>query len=154
MKRILVPLDLNSEPYSVLGLVADAGHGAGATVCLLHVAPVPESVVDAAGRTIAYASQEGARLEAEALDRLHPLEAQLDGIPVELAVRFGDAADEILACADDFGADLIAFAVPADRGLSRATLCSTIARVWSRATAAVVLLRQPAVCRRLSCDVG
>jgi nucleotide-binding universal stress UspA family protein len=122
-------------------------------VRLLHVAPVPECVVDADGRTIAYASQEGARLEAEALDYLRTLEVQLDGIAVEAVVRFGDAAEEILAGADDFGADLIAFAMPADRGLARVALCSTVGRVWSRASAAVALLRQPMTCGRASCDV-
>jgi nucleotide-binding universal stress UspA family protein len=154
MKRILVPLELNTDPHTILDFVADAAHGPGATVRLLHVAPVPGCVVDADGRTIAYASQEGARLEAEALDYLRTLEMQLDGIPVEAAVRFGDPAEEILAGADDFGADLIAFAVPADRGLSRAALCSTVGRVWGRASAAVVLLRQPAAGGRLSCHAG
>ena len=72
MKRILVPLDMNAEPSTILRLVADAARGGGATVRFLHVAPVPECVVDADGRTIAYASQEGARLEGEALDYLGP----------------------------------------------------------------------------------
>jgi nucleotide-binding universal stress UspA family protein len=143
MKRILVPLDLDTEPRPILDVVAAAARGAGATVRLLHVAPVPESVMDREGRTIAYASQEGDRLEAEVLDRLRTLEVGLDGIPVESVVRFGDPAEQILAGADEYGADLIAFAVPADRGLGRAALCSTVARVWSRASTAVVLFREP-----------
>jgi nucleotide-binding universal stress UspA family protein len=145
MKRILVPLDMKTEPDAIARVVADAARGAGATVRFLHVAPVPECVVDADGRIIAYASQEGARLEAEALDYLRAVEAELDGIAVESAVRFGDPAEEIVAGADEFGADLIAFTAPRDSCLSRLALCSTVSRVWRRVNAGVMLLRPPAL---------
>jgi nucleotide-binding universal stress UspA family protein len=145
MKRILVPLDMKTEPDAIARVVADAARGAGAAVRLLHVAPVPECVVDASGRLIAYATQEGAWLEAEALDYLRAVELEMDGIPVESAVRLGDPADEILAGADEFGADLIAFATPPERCLSRLALCGTVAQVWRRANSAVMVLRLPAL---------
>lgn len=145
MKRILVPLDMKIEADAIARVVADMARGAGATVRLLHVAPPPECVVDADGRLIAYASQEGARLEAEALDYLRTVEVGLDGIPVEPVVRFGDPADEIIAAADDFGADLIALSVPREMGLGRVGLCGTVASVWRRASPAILLLRPPAV---------
>ena len=145
MKRILVPLDMKTEPEAIARVVADAARGGGATVRLLHVAPVPANVEDTDGRIIAYASQEGARLETEALDYLRTVEAELDGIPVESVVRFGDPADEILAGADDFGTDLIAFAVPAGSCLSSLALCSTVGRVWRHAKTAVMLLRPSAL---------
>jgi nucleotide-binding universal stress UspA family protein len=62
---------------------------------------------------------------------------------VESVVRFGDPADEIVAGADEFGADLIAFATPPDRCLSRLALCSTVAKVWRHSRAGVMLLRSP-----------
>jgi universal stress protein A len=144
MKRILVPLDMKTQPDAIVRLVSDAARGGGATVRLLHVAPEPECVVDADGRVVAYASQEGARLEAEALDYLRVVTSELEGIPVESVVRFGDPAEEIVAGADEFGADVIAFAAPADSGLSRLALCSTVSQVWRRANTAVMLLRSSA----------
>lgn len=145
MKRILVPLDMKAEPDAIARVVADAARGGGATVRLLHVAPAPECVVDVDGRLIAYATQEGARMEAEARDYLRMVEIELDGIPVESVVRFGDPADEIVEAADDFGADLIAIATPPGISLSRLALGGTVARVWRRASQAIMLLRPPAV---------
>jgi nucleotide-binding universal stress UspA family protein len=145
MKRILVPLDLKTDPDAVARVVADAARGAGATVRLLHVAPVPDAVVDVDGRIIAYADQEGARLEAEALDYLRTVEIELDGIPVEPVVRFGDPAAEILREADEFGADLIVLTTPRGTSLTRLLLGGTVASVYRRADAAVMLLRPPAL---------
>ena len=110
-KRILVPLSMHAPADSFVSAVGDLARGAGATVRLVHVAPVPEHVTDANGRLIAYADQETLRFEAEARDYMETVAVMLDGIPVERAVRFGDPAREILAEADDFGADLIALGV-------------------------------------------
>ena len=144
MKRILVPLDLTTEPDAVTRVVTDAARGAGATVRLLHVAPVPDAVFDEVhGRVIAYADQESARVEAEALDYLRAVEIALDDVPVESVVRFGDPAEEILREADEFGADLIALTTPPDAGLR--CFCGTVSRVWRRANAAVMLLKPPAL---------
>ena len=143
MKRILVPLDLTTEPDAVTRVVADAARGAGASVRLLHVAPVPDAVVDINGRIVAYADQESARLEAEALDYLRTIEIALDDVPVESVVRFGDPAEEILREADEFGADLIALTTP--RGTGLRCFGGTAARVWRRADAAVMLLQPPAL---------
>ena len=143
MKRILVPLDLTTEPDAITRVVADAARGAGATVRLLYVAPVPDAVVDINGRIIAYADQEGARLEAEALDYLRSIEIAFDDVPVETVVRFGDPADEILREADEFGADLIAFTTPRGPGLR--CFGGVATRVGRRANAAVMLLQPPAL---------
>jgi nucleotide-binding universal stress UspA family protein len=145
MKRILVPLDLKTEPDAIAQVVADAARGAGATVRLLHVGPVPEAVVALDGRTLSYADQEAARLEAEALDYLHVIEILLDGIPVECVVRFGDPAEEILAEADAFGADLIALTTARGTSLRHFLRGGTAMRVCCRAETAVMLLRPPAL---------
>jgi nucleotide-binding universal stress UspA family protein len=143
MKRILVPLELATEPDAVTRVVADAARGAGATVRLLHVAPVSDAVVDSAGRIIAYADQESARLEAEALDYLRTLEIAFDDVPVEAVVRFGDPAEEILREADEFGADLIVLTT--SHGAGPRCFGGTATRVWRRADAAVMLLKPPAL---------
>ncbi len=107
-KRILVPLERGDAVPSVLPLVADMARSNGATVRLLHVAPIPGERVADDGRLVAYASQEMERIEFARRDDLKTAEAQLEGVPVESVVRFGDPAQEILLEAEAFGADLIA----------------------------------------------
>lgn len=65
-KRILVPLDQSPVAESVVPLVADLARGSGATVRLLHVAPVPGNLVSKEGRIVAYADQEMQRIEGGA----------------------------------------------------------------------------------------
>jgi universal stress protein A len=145
MKRILVPLDLKIEPDAIARVVADAARGAGATVRLLHVAPVPDAVIGLDGRIVSYADQEAARLETEARDYLRVIEILLDGIPVESVVRFGDPAEEILAEAEAFGADLIALTTARRTGLRHCLRGGTAMRVCRRADMAVMLLQPPAL---------
>jgi nucleotide-binding universal stress UspA family protein len=138
-KRILVPLDQSPTAEAVIPLVADAARGGGATVRLLHVAPVPERLVAKGGRVLAYADQEMARLEAEGLDYLATVAARLDGVAVEPVVRFGEPAEEVLREAEAFGADLIAVTTAGRSGISRVALGSVAEAVFRKARVAVVL---------------
>lgn len=140
-KRILVAVDRTAPPSALLDLIGDAARGGGATVRLLHVAPVPDSLVDADGRVLAYADQETWRVQAEALDALRTFELHFPVDVVDSVVRFGEAAEEIVREAEEFGADLIA--MPATcRGGVRARLFGSVAeKVARRAPMAVVLLR-------------
>jgi nucleotide-binding universal stress UspA family protein len=104
-KRILAPIDGRDESEAIVPVVAALAHGSGSTVRLLRVFPIPDRVVGAHGRTIAYADQEMARLEAEGLDELHRIEAEMAGVPVESVVRFGEPAEEILLEAEAFDPD-------------------------------------------------
>ena len=133
-KRILVPLDASP-------LAADAARGAGATVRLLHVAEVPQTLMDDTGRVIAYADQEMERLEAEGMDYLRAVEVQFEGIPVECLVRFGDPVQEILLEAEAFGADLIAVATAGRSGVGRTVLGSVAEQVFRKAEVPVLLFR-------------
>ena len=141
VKRILVPLDQSLVAESVVPLVADLARGGGATVRLLHVAPQPDVLVNAEGRVVAYADQEMARLEAEGVDYLRAVELQLEGIPVECVVRFGDPLQRILGEADAFGADLIAVTTAGRSGISRAVLGSVAEQVFRKAGGPVLLFR-------------
>jgi nucleotide-binding universal stress UspA family protein len=107
-KRILVPIERSDAAPSVLPLVADMARSNGATVRLLHVAPLPTERIAADGRVVAYASQEMERIELARRECLKIAEAELEGVPVESVIRFGDPAREILVEAESFGADLIA----------------------------------------------
>lgn len=109
-KRILVPLDGSEVAEAVLPIVAEIARGSGGVVRLLQVKPVPEGVVTKSGRVVAYADQEMARLEAKGLHYLEGARADLEGIPVEPVVRFGDPVGEIAIEAEVWNADLVAMA--------------------------------------------
>jgi len=138
-KRILVPLDETVGAESAVDLVADMARGGSATVRLLHVAPDPDNVLSD-GKIVAYADQEGARLESEGMDYLRAIEARL-GVPAECAVRFGDPVREILKEADAFHADLVVVSTKAASGFSRLMLGSVAEQVLRKAAASVMLLR-------------
>ena len=138
-KRILVPLSPNEPDQAAVAAVADLARGAGATVRLLHVAAPTTNIVDVEGRVLAYADQETQRVQDEARDYLETIALALEGVPVELTVRFGDVADEILAEAKEFGADLIVLGICRRRRLKLRG--GVAAQILRRSDAPVVLFR-------------
>ena len=117
-KRILVPLSDEEGDDTILPLVAALARESGATVRRLRVYAIPENIVGTNGRVLAYVHQEMDRLNSEGLAQLQAAEFQLDGVPVEHVVRFGDPVEEILLEAEAWSADLIALTT------------STRARLW------------------------
>jgi nucleotide-binding universal stress UspA family protein len=140
-KRMLVPLDGTEETEAGLDLIADAARGGAATVRLLRVAPTPDNVRDLEGHTVVYVDQEGARLEAEAIDYLSRVATRFSGGTVERAVRFGDPVPQILLEAEAFGADLIAMTARRSHPLTRLVLGTTADQVCRRADVPVMLYR-------------
>ena len=140
-KRILVALDYTPPPAELLDLVNDAARGGGAMVRLMRVAPVPHNLIGKDGYVMAFANQEGARLEAEGLDRLRMIELHFGGVPVESVVRFGDPAQEIVREAEQFDADLIAMPARGRTGVSRLIFGSVAEQVACRAPMAVAIVR-------------
>jgi nucleotide-binding universal stress UspA family protein len=139
-KRILAPISARAHGEIIVPLVAALAEGSGSTVRLLRVEPVPERVVGPGGRTLAYADQEMARLTAEGLDDLRRIEAELEGIPVESVVRFGEPVEEILLEAEAFDADLIALATSTRGRLRRTLWPGMAARVAAKATVPTLVL--------------
>jgi len=131
-KRILAPVDTRERSEAIVPVVAALARDAGSTVRLLRVFPIPERVVGAHGRTVAYVDQEMARLTAEGLADLHQLETELTGVPVETVVRFGEPVEEIALEAEAFEADLIALG-SGRHGRLRSALAPGIAEQVSRA---------------------
>ena len=131
-KRILAPIDTRERSEAIVPVVAALARDAGSTVRLLRVFPIPELVVGAHGRTVAYVDQEMARLTAEGLADLHRLETELAGVPVETVVRFGEPVEEIALEAEAFDADLIALG-SARYGRLRSALAPGIAARVGRA---------------------
>jgi nucleotide-binding universal stress UspA family protein len=140
-KRILVPLDETTEHEGILPLIADIARPAAATVRLLHVAPAPDNVVTEDGQVIAYMDQEAARLRAKWRDYVRTVEPLLGDADLECEVRFGNALAEILAEAEEFGADLIAVTTSSRKTLKDRLLGSVAADLMKRAQAPVLLLR-------------
>ena len=140
-KRILAPISEGEGSEAIVPVLFAVAHGAGATVRLIRVFPVPDSVVDSNGRMVAYGHQEMARLTSEGLNDLGRIEAQLDGVPVESVVRFGEPVEEILLEAQAFDADLIALET-STRGRLRTALAPGVAeRVATKATVPTLTLR-------------
>jgi len=135
---ILVPLDGSRGSESVLPTVGELAHAQAARVRLLRVAPEPQAV-EADDRIIAYADQETSRVELAGLAYLKQAAQALPGIEVELAVAFGDAAEEIVKDAQASRADLIAMASHRRRGLDRA-IRGSVAETVERASAIPVVL--------------
>jgi nucleotide-binding universal stress UspA family protein len=140
-KRILVPLDGTESSEAIVPVVAALASGSGASLRLLHVAPVPETVVGSHGRFVAYVDQQMDRITAEGLRDLERIEAQLEGTPVESTVRFGDPVEEILIEGEAFDADLIALAAPDQGRLRRALLPGVADQVTRKAPMPVLVLR-------------
>jgi len=141
MKRILVPIDARERSETIVPVVAALAQGAGSTVRLLRVFPIPSSIVGPQGRTVAYADQEMARLTAAGLADLRRVEAQLAAAPVERVVRFGEPVEEILLEAEAFDADLIALAASGHGRLRGALRPGVAERVARKASAPALLLR-------------
>jgi nucleotide-binding universal stress UspA family protein len=140
-KRILTPIDGRGPSETIVPVVAALARGAGSTVRLLRVFPVPEQVIGPYGRTIAYVDQEMSRLTAEGLDQLAHVEAELEGIPVERVVRFGDPAEEIRLEAEAFNADLVALATTRRSRLGSALIPSVAERVVRDAPVPTLVVR-------------
>jgi len=140
-KRILTPIDGSEESAAIVPTVAALARGAGSTVRLLKVFPVPEHVVTPDGRTVAYVDQEMARLTALGMDELAHIEAELEGIPVECVVRFGEPAEEIRFEAEAFNADLVALATRRRNRLAAALRPGVVDRVIHEVPVATLVLR-------------
>lgn len=141
-KRVLVPLDTTEAIEDILPIVMMLAT-TGATVRLIHVAPLPGEVVTPEGRTVAYADQEMARVEALWSDSLRDTAARLHGGVVDHVVRFGDPASEILSEAEAFGADTIVVSTGTRSSVKRALLGSVAEAMLRRAHVGVLLYRSP-----------
>jgi nucleotide-binding universal stress UspA family protein len=140
-KRALVALDGSSAGEAVMKLLMEIAGPLDMTVMLLHVLePITQAVADG---TVMIDDVDARRREAE--EYLAPIAAMLrsQGVDAAWAVRRGRAADEILAAADESGADLIAMATHGRTGLGRLLFGSVAEAVLRRAPVPVFMIRQP-----------
>jgi len=140
-KRVLVALDGSTACETVLRFLMEIAGPLDMTVMLLHVLePITPRIVEG---TIVVDDIEARRHEAE--EYLAPISASLrsQGVDTAWAIRRGRPADEILAAAQEGGADLIAMATHGRTGLGRLLFGSVAEAVLRRATVPVFMIRSP-----------
>ena len=126
-KRILVPVDRTHEMEFVLSLVRVIARESGGSVRLLSVIPVPTPMRDRLDRVIVSTERQIERLKRRATDELRRMAViNLDGVPVETSVIFGDRSVEIGREAECFGADLVV--MPPERRRGPAARIAALAR--------------------------
>ncbi|HHS97552.1 MAG TPA: universal stress protein [Chloroflexi bacterium] len=151
-RKVVVLLDGSELAEQVLPHVADIVRGRDSEVHLLSVAPVvapPIAVavdiypVYATAEFLAAQEAERQRIErdlkeylARVAERLRPVASA-----VHTVVRFGQPAEEILAYAEEIGADLIAMCTHGRSGLSRWVYGSVADKVLRGAKCPVLLVR-------------
>ncbi len=140
-RLILVALDGSTGSETVLATIGEIARAEGATVRLLHVAPIVESIRDDEDRVVAYTDQETRRVEAETHDYFRRVAASLGDVPVEFSVRFGDPAGEIVNEAEQTRATLIAMASHRRKGIARFVRGSVAERVERATTIPVALVQ-------------
>ncbi|HEY3999228.1 MAG TPA: universal stress protein [Candidatus Xenobia bacterium] len=139
-KRILVPVDFSRYSEAALRYVVKMARDTAAEVIVLHVnepiLPSTAYVTPLGGYAEGYFSEvESAR---KVMSGLEPL---LGDLPHRMIMRGGLAGDEILASAQEVGADLIVLATHGRSGLSRLLMGSVAETVMRHADAPVMTLR-------------
>ena len=140
-KRVLVALDGSTACEAVLRFLMEIAGPLDMTVMLLHV--LEPITPQAAEGTVVLDDVEARRHEAE--EYLAPISAALrsQGVNTAWAIRRGRPADEILAAAQEGGADLIAMATHGRTGVGRLLFGSVAEAVLRRATVPVFMIRSP-----------
>lgn len=141
-REVVVPLDGSELAEEVLPHVAEMIRGRDSQVYLLSVTPmmrgVASSIVDSHPN-----AGERQRVEQELKKYLRKVGRRLEPVAaeVEVAVRFGRPADEVLAFADNVGADLIAMTTHGRSGIRAWIFGSVADRIMRGATCPVLLVR-------------
>lgn len=113
-KRILVPIAPEAPADYALAAVSAAriARKTGGIVRLAYLRPLPPPRRDSDDRVVADTDREMARLADGAEAELAALTIEMDGVPVEVVIRFGRPAAELSIEAEVFRPDLIALAAP------------------------------------------
>jgi nucleotide-binding universal stress UspA family protein len=150
LRHILVPLDGSDLAYSVTAPAADLARKTGAEITLLRVfqAELPE------GQPLTDLIHHS-RLEYQALEYFSPIKAHMRnaGAMVTSQWSLGQPAQQILAAADEVGADLIALATHGRSGLDRLRYGSVAEEVL-RHSKHTVMTFGPEAIRRLKGSVS
>lgn len=145
--KILVPVDFQSDPETMLQLAVELGRTHNARLVFLHV--IDQSIIDA----IHQASHKGYKGEfvqgmrklvqdrERDLENLVP-ETHREGLDVELLVRKGDPAEKIIQVAKDLSIKLIVLGSRAPGGETGSSIGEVTRQVVAGAPCSVLLARR------------
>jgi len=144
-KRILVPIVPDTPTDYTLAAISAAriARKTGGMVRLALLTPLPPPRVDRHDRVIADTEREMERLAAHAERHLRSMAAEMEGVPVEMVIRFGRPSAELSIEVEVFGPDLIALATPRDSGLRGLLRAWQLRRAAVASKVPVVLLPLP-----------
>lgn len=146
-KNILVPHDFSPAAERALGLALELAALTSARVTVLHVSPIPHGL-PSDSKIVPDASQAPVRIDEYMTSAArHKLEALLAERGASASIRAVaaevDPAEVIVAHALELGADAIFMGTHGRSGVRRLLLGSVAERVLRRATAPVVVVRDP-----------
>jgi nucleotide-binding universal stress UspA family protein len=138
--KILCAVDFDESSAAVLHFAREIAQQNGATLCALHVAPLPLAATELSPiPTDPYPVWEKtARAELEKLATAH-LEGR--SVVYKIETRSGEAADGILSQAQEMDADLIVMATHGRQGISHFLIGSVAERVIRRSPRPVLVVR-------------
>jgi nucleotide-binding universal stress UspA family protein len=144
--KVVVPLDGSELAEGVLPHVAEVIRDRGSQICLLTVAQsarITTSVLPDLLSSFDNSQEERRRVEQELTAYLETVAGELEPVAAEVQVnvRFGRPADEILAFASEVNADLITMSTHGRSGISRWVLGSVADRVLHGAMCPVLIVR-------------
>jgi nucleotide-binding universal stress UspA family protein len=129
-------LTVQDEPKATLAQPVKEPLTAGVSVPVGVVGMTSPPTVETAAQATARVAEEGRRFLA---GKAAPLDEA--AIRYETAVRFGDAADEIVRYARENGIDIIVMATHGHTGLARLVFGSVASRVLASGACPVLLVR-------------
>jgi nucleotide-binding universal stress UspA family protein len=140
--RILIALDRGDPAQWAFEVAADLAARTAAKVLLVHVLPPPTSLV---GEFVVVLQDLDTKHHNEADALLHKFQSRLpEGVDSHTAVREGAPAEQILAAADQWQADLIVLGTHSRGRLARLLLGSTAEDVIRRSNCPVITVAQRA----------
>lgn len=141
IKKILCAVDLSAHSKAVAEYAAMLAKGMGASIVVLSVAPSPSADVYFEVSPIAV-EKFAAAVAAGAEDSLATFVAEnFAGMDVKSYVLSGNAADEILRCANTEKVDLIVMGAFSRKGVDRVLFGSVAAKVVKNADMPVLTIR-------------
>jgi nucleotide-binding universal stress UspA family protein len=147
--HLLVALDGSRHAESIIPYALDLAKRARAEITLVRV--VPQSLAEvsewgAMGKRRSVASPSASPDTAAAERYLDAVAAdhQRAGVTINTELRHGEPADQLLAAAEELGADTIAIATHSRRGLDRLVFGSVAERVVHGTTLPVIVISSKA----------
>lgn len=144
IQKILCPVDFSEASWAALDVAAELAAQFGATVEVLHILPVTPGGPDLAPLAVSSMLPASEERKQEAEEHLREILAQkIDAGPTigyHIEVRFGEAAEEIVAYARD-RADLIVISTHGRTGLKHLLFGSVAEAVVRQATCPVLTVR-------------